>query len=352
MSGPLPELLAPLTVPASWLYGLAVRARNARFDRGDAVASVTVPVISVGNVTVGGTGKTPMVTWVTRRLLAAGARPVIAMRGYAARPGGEPDEGDEVMEHRLRLADVPVVADPDRVAALRSFLPEHAAIDCVVLDDGFQHRRLGRDLDLVLIDATRDTMRDRLLPRGWLREPLDGLKRADAVIVTRADGTDERLASAIERRHGRPPLAWSRHAWTGLDLFDRRREPDEVPIDWLDGKRVITLLGVGNRTPVRDQIEATGAIVVADVPARDHQRYDRAKITLLRSLCDGVDAVVMTAKDWVKARRLIDLESWPVPIVVPQLEIDVFVGAEALGTIIVDAAAAANRGSATHVKAH
>ena len=352
MSGPLPGLLAPLTVPASWLYGLAVRARNVRFDRGDAVASVSVPVISVGNVTVGGTGKTPMVTWVTRRLLAAGARPVIAMRGYGARPGEEPDEGDEVIEHRLRLTDVPVVADPDRVAALRSFLPKHAGIDCVVLDDGFQHRRLGRDLDLVLIDATRDTMRDRLLPRGWLREPLDGLERADAVNVTRARGTDDRLASAIECRHGRPPLAWSRHAWTGLDLFDRRCEPDEVPIDWLAGKRVITLLGVGNRTSVRDQIEATGAIVVADVPARDHQRYDRAKITLLRSLCDGVDAVVMTAKDWVKARRLIDLESWPVPIVVPQLEIDVFEGAAALGTMIVEAATAANRGSAVHVQAH
>lgn len=360
MSGPLPALLAPVTVPASLLYGLAVRARNARFDRGRTVVPVTVPVISVGNLTVGGTGKTPMVTWVTRRLVDAGMRPVIAMRGYGARPGrgdegdegDEADEGDEVMEHRLRLGDVPVVADPDRVAALRSFLPEHAGIDCVVLDDGFQHRRLGRDLDLVLIDATRDTMHDRLLPRGWLREPLDSLERADAVIVTRARGIDDRLASAIERRHGRPPLAWSRHAWTGLALFDRRSEPDEVPVDWLDGKRIVTLLGVGNRAPVRDQIEATGAVVAADVPARDHERYDRAKITLVRSLCDGVDALVMTAKDWVKARRLIDLESWPVPIVVPQLEIDVFEGAGALGTMIVDAARAANRGSVVDVQAH
>ena len=157
---------------------------------------------------------------------------------------------------------------------------------------------------------------------------------------------------AIARRHGRPPLAWSRHAWTGLALFDRRSDPDEVPVDWLDGKRIVTLLGVGNRAPVRDQIEATGAVVAADVPARDHERYDRAKITLVRSLCDGVDALVMTAKDWVKARRLIDLESWPVPIVVPQLEIDVFEGAGALGTMIVDAARAANRGSVVDVQAH
>ena len=349
MSGPLPGLLLPLTAPASWLYGLAVLARNARFDSGLGVARVSVPVISVGNLTVGGTGKTPMVWWVSRRLLAAGLRPVIAMRGYGAASGEEPDE---VLEHRLQLPDVPVVADPDRVASLRSFLPTHGGIDCVVLDDGFQHRRLGRELDLVLIDAARDTMRDHMLPRGWLREPLGSLERADAVIVTRARGIDERLASAIEHRHGRPPLAWSRHAWTGLDLFDPRREPGTVPVDWLAGKRVITLLGVGNRPPVRDQIEATGAIVAADVPARDHERYDLAKMTLLRSLCDGVDAVVMTGKDWVKARGLIDLETWPVPIVVPRLEIDVFEGALALETMIVNAATAANRGSTVHVQTH
>jgi tetraacyldisaccharide 4'-kinase len=350
MNGPLPGLLAGLTVPASWGYGLAVRARNARFDRGVGVATVTVGVISVGNITAGGSGKTPMVRWVVQRLVSAGVKPAIAMRGYAA-TGGE--AGDETLEHRLFLADVPVLADPDRVGALRSFLPLNPEIGCVVLDDGFQHRQLHRDLDLVLIDATRDTMRDRLLPRGWLREPLEALGRADAIIVTRADAIDERLSDAIRRRHGRPPIAWSRHAWTGLALFDRRDEPDEIPVGWLDGKRVITLLGVGNRPSVHRQIEAAGAAVVADVPARDHERYDRARMTLVKSLCEGVDALVMTSKDWVKVRRLIDITAWPTPIVVPRLQIDVFDGAEALTTMIVEASgSAASRGSPAHVRAH
>ena len=350
MSGPLPGLVAPLTVPASWGYGLAVRARNARFDRGAGVAAVAVPVISVGNVTAGGSGKTPMVRWVAQRLLRAGVQPVIAMRGYAA-TGGDP--GDEALEHRSCLAGIGVLADPDRVGALRSFLPRHPEIGCVVLDDGFQHRQLKRDLDLVLIDATGDIMRDRLLPRGWLREPLDSLRRADAIIVTRADAVDERLSAAVRRRHGRRPIAWSRHAWTGLAVFDRRDGPDEAPVEWLDGKRVITLLGVGNRPSVRSQVEAAGASIVVDVPARDHERYDRARMTLVKSLCDGVDALVMTSKDWVKVKRLIDITAWPAPIVVPRLEIDVFDGAEALTTLIAEATgSAAHHGSPAHVQAH
>ncbi len=119
MNGPLPGLLAPLTTPASWLYGLAISVRNATFDRGSAVMPLAVPVVSVGNLTVGGAGKSPMVTWVTRRLIGLGARPVIGMRGYGARPG---EMSDEQLEHCSRHPDVPVVADPDRVGALRALL--------------------------------------------------------------------------------------------------------------------------------------------------------------------------------------------------------------------------------------
>lgn len=331
MNGPLPGLLAPLTAPASWLYGLAVGIRNGRFDRGAGVSAAAVPVVSVGNLTVGGSGKSPMVSWVVTRLLAAGAHPVIAMRGYGGGPGRA---GDEQLVHGLKHPDVPVVADPDRVAALRRFLHDRPDIDCVVLDDGFQHRRLARNVDLVLIDATRDTLHDRLLPRGWLREPPASLRRADAVIVTRAEAVDEELAAAVQRFHGRPPLAWARHAWTGLAVFDRSGRPDEASVDWLDGRRVVTLLGVGNPASVGRQIEAAGAVIVSESPARDHERYDAAKVGALKSLCAGVDAVVMTSKDWVKVRRLADLDSWPVPIAVPQLEIDVFHGAAALTTMI------------------
>ncbi len=320
-------MMAPLTVPASWLYGLVVARRNRRFDRGRSVESVGVPVISVGNITAGGAGKSPMVGWIAAWLLAEGRVPVVALRGYGSRPG---EASDEQKEHRERRPEVEVVADPDRVEALRAFLPLHPDVDCVILDDGFQHRRLHRDLDLVLVDATRDTLDDRLLPRGYLREPLAGLARADAVVVTRARAVDDHLARRIERYHGRPPIAWSRHAWTRLAFHEGDAGPGFVDVDWLRGKRLLTLLGVGHPQSIIDQLEQAGATVAANLPARDHQRYDPAFMTVARSLCDGVDALVMTAKDWVKARRLIDPASWPVPIVVPWLEIDVFEGGDAL----------------------
>ena len=115
---------------------------------------------------------------------------------------------------------------------------------------------------------------------------------------------------------------------------DHGAEVADVP--WLRGKRVVTLLGVGNPVPIFGQLESAGATIACEVPARDHERYERPKLMLARSLCERADALVMTGKDWVKARHLIDLPSWPVPIVVPWLEIDFFEGADALGALILE----------------
>lgn len=336
MSGPLPAYLAPLTVPASWIYGAAVAFRNRRFDRGAGVASIGKPVISVGNLTTGGVGKTPMVAWIADHLIGRGARPVIAMRGYGARP---PDLSDEQAEYALRLPGVPVVANPDRTAAMRAFLGANEAIDCVLLDDGFQHRRLARDLDLVLIDATRRTPADRLLPAGHLREPPDSLRRADAVIVTRAAAVDQTLAAWVRRHHGRPPVAWSRHVWTGLMLVrgaGASAESAMEPVEWLAGKRVLTMLGVGHPESVIGQLRQAGAVVAVNVPARDHEQFDRQKLQLARTLAEGLDAIVLTAKDWARAQHRIDLSTWPT-VVVPQLAIEVFEGQPALENLILQA---------------
>lgn len=322
MSGPAPRALTPLTVPASCLYRLAIAARNRRFDRGAAIVRLDRPVISVGNITAGGTGKTPMVAWIVEQLKERGRRPVIAMRGYA-RPGDEPS--DEEAEYRDAFPDVPVLAQPDRAAALRSFLPEHDEIDCVVLDDGFQHRRVARDLDLVLIDATRDTFNDRLLPAGWLREPLENLRRADGVIVTRAAAPSDEVAGNVERYHGRPPLAWADHEWSGLDLHDESSE--SLPVDWLRGRRVATMLGVGNPKSVERMLQHAGAIIERRIPARDHQRYDERIGETLRAACGGgIDALVVTPKDWVKLKRVLDCSRLAAPVVVPRVRIAVHTG--------------------------
>ncbi len=335
MSGPLPDFLLPITAPASRLYGLAVARRNARFDQGIGVQSIDRPVVSVGNITTGGTGKTPMVAWIAEQLLAAGHHPAIAMRGYKSKPG---QTSDEQAEYTQRLPNVPVIANPDRTTALQAFLPSHPEIDCILLDDGFQHRQLKRDLDLVLIDATANTFMDRLLPAGNLREPLKSLRRADAVIVTHADPDDSsqisNLKSQIEAHHGSPPLAFSQHTWTHLEILATANNPQRHELNWLRGKHTLTMLGVGNPQSIITQLENADANVAVNIPCADHELFDRAKVAVARGLCTGCDAMVVTAKDWVKLRDLIDWSVWPVPIVVPQLAIDVFEGASALRNLL------------------
>lgn len=333
MSDPLPGYLKPLTIPLSGLYYLALAVRNARFDKGIRVTKLPLPVISVGNITTGGTGKTPMVMWIARLLVANGHMPVIVMRGYGAANG---NHSDEHALYEKYLADVPVLANPDRINAINSYLPKHPEISCVLLDDGFQHRFIARDLDLVLIDESQRTFSQRLLPAGHLREPLANLKRADAVIVTRADPEIEDNFAAIELYHGKKPVAWSQHKWTGLDIYDPDLNSKDV--NWLNGKGILTMLGVGNPKSICQQIEAFGAKVAVNVPVSDHQKYSIADIRKAKELCNSLDAMLVTAKDWVKLRGLIDCRDWPVPVVVPQLDIEIFKGKEQLKELILNAA--------------
>jgi len=230
------------------------------------------------------------------------------------------------------------VAEPDRAAALSTFLADHREVDCVVLDDGFQHRRIARQLDLVLIDASRRTFSDRLLPAGHLREPIANLQRADAVVVTRAESVDNSLSAQIDQNLGQPPVAWSRHLWSHLDLWTAGGSTTVEP-GWLAGKRVLTMLGVGHPGSIVRQVQAAGAEVAVDMPVSDHHHYDCAQLSAVRSRCDRLDAMVTTAKDWVKIRRVIDLERWPVPVVVPRLAIEVFHGAGELEDLVLAAVA-------------
>ncbi len=180
--------LAVAEVPYTW----AVRWRNRHYDHSrDAVCRVDVPVISVGNLTLGGTGKTPMVEWIVRRFLAQGKKVGILSRGYASHSG----PNDEARELEWKLPGVPHVQNPDRVAAAHRAIAEFGC-QVLVLDDAFQHRRIGRDLDIVLLDALEPLGYEHLFPRGTLREPVQGLARADVIALSRADllAADERGA--------------------------------------------------------------------------------------------------------------------------------------------------------------
>jgi tetraacyldisaccharide 4'-kinase len=331
--------LLPVPVPGPLLrlgaaaYGAVVAGRNRRFDRGVGVRRLPCPVISVGNLSVGGTGKTPVVAWVARRLAASGRRPVIALRGYRPDASGT---SDEAALHRELLPEVPIAVGADRIAAIRALGEPRDERTVVVLDDGFQHRRLHRDFDLVLVDATRPDLADRLIPYGRLREPLASLARADALLVTRADGVDEGLATALARHHGTPPVAWSRHAWSGLSLW-HRGVGTPVPVSWLDGRRLATLLGVGHPEAIRRQLAAFGGRDVLAVPARDHDAYGPSRLARILDRCRGepsLDAVLTTAKDWTKLRS-----RWPedLAVAVPDLAIEFIAGEAALESSILAA---------------
>jgi tetraacyldisaccharide 4'-kinase len=191
--------LTALTAPLAAAFGAAVRLRNRAFDTGLLRArSAPVPVISVGNLSVGGTGKTPITRWVVERLLARGRRPVVVSRGYGA---------DELALHRRWHPEVRVIANPDRVVAARE--AARTGGDVVVLDDGFQHRALARDADLLLLGAG-DPFPPRLLPRGPYREPLSAIGRASLVLVTGrgqepADDPED-VAAEVRRMPRHPPV--------------------------------------------------------------------------------------------------------------------------------------------------
>src|SRR3954470_198255 len=180
-------------------YGLAMAARNFAFDRGwRTVHRASVPVVAVGNLTLGGTGKTPMVEYLARWYRARGLRVAILSRGYG-RIDGLNDEGRVLEEN---LPDVPHLQDRDR-AGLARVAVEELESELLILDDGFQHRRLARDLDIVLIDALDPFGLGRLFPRGLLREPLGALRRASLVVLTRADLVSDDAAREIRARVGR-----------------------------------------------------------------------------------------------------------------------------------------------------
>ncbi|MFG0288932.1 MAG: tetraacyldisaccharide 4'-kinase [Rhodopirellula sp. JB044] len=271
-NGPVAVSIRASLWAASLLYGAAARVRRAQYDAGrKEICRADVPVISVGNLTTGGTGKTPVVCDLCRRLRDLGRQVAIVSRGYGA---GETGVNDEALELAERLPDVPHVQHPDRVEAARIAVDELEA-DILVMDDGFQHRRLHRDLDLVVVDATCPFGFGHLLPRGYLREPVSSLRRADAVILTRSEQIEESRREAIckeIRSHlGNRPLFETTHAATRV-VFEQR--PSE-PIASLSGRRIALVSAIGNPDAFEQTARECGADVVGHFRLPDHDPYER-----------------------------------------------------------------------------
>ncbi|MCP4251551.1 MAG: tetraacyldisaccharide 4'-kinase [bacterium] len=299
-------------------YGLGVRLRNRRYDRAGAVGRVGVPVVSVGNVTTGGTGKTPLVIELARLLEQRGRRVAVLSRGYKA-DGDRP--ADELLLVSRRLPGLVCVGDPDRLGAARRVIDGHG-VDAIVLDDAFQHRRVGRDLDVVVVDATCPFGYGHVLPRGLLREPLTGLRRADLIVVTRADLIEaDALAALHDRLAELAPQADRvncRHKPTGLFELDGR--PADPPAD-LTGA-VLCFSAIGNADGFEETVHRAGGDVRTHLRWPDHHRYDRADLNRLSTEAHrcNVKLLVTTEKDAVKLAEL--SYDWPVRVLALRIEID------------------------------
>ena len=292
---PVASWAMPLAVPASLAYGAAVRARHALWSMGIGVGRVTKPVVSIGNIVAGGTGKSPMSRLVAQWMLDAGVRPLLATRGYGAVQG----IADEVEEFKALVPGAGVVVDRSRRCGVASAVASGERFDAVLLDDGFQHRALARDLDVVLIDAQRPCLDDWLLPAGWLREPVTALRRAGAIVVTQADDVDEALSARIESVSGRAPIAWCRLEPRTLEMH-RGTTVAEQPFAWLAGRSVVVWAGLAHPERVVSAVRAQGASIRSAPRLRDHQPYDQALLRQLLEQAKGVDAIVVTGKDWPK----------------------------------------------------
>jgi len=282
---------------AEFPYRWAMQIRNHRYNhRNAAIHRVKVPVISVGNLTLGGTGKTPLVQWIARHQQQQGIRTAIVSRGYRASPDGT---NDEALELQLALPDVPHQQDRDRVAAAQAVIKQHQA-QSIVLDDGFQHRRLARDLDIVLLDATEPFGFEHVFPRGTLREPLAGLARADVVILSRADMLDPTARNEVRDRVAQlaPNALWCEVVHGPAELTNTRGETQ--PLSALAGKRVAAFSGIGNPAGFRHTLFALDCEPIAWREFPDHHRYTAEDIASLTDWATDAELVLCTRKDLVK----------------------------------------------------
>ncbi len=282
------------------LYRAVMGLRNLFYDLGIKKSYRSpIPVISVGNLSVGGTGKSPAVMWLTQQLRQQHKRVAILSRGYGALADGQ---NDEALEIESRLPDVPHLQNWDRVANA-ILAHEELDMEVLVLDDGFQHRRLRRDLDFVLIDATDPASAHWTLPGGLLREPFSALRRADCVCLTRTSQADpqelERLRRRISKIAPSTLLLHSNHAPSAL----WHSEEGTLPIEQLDGASVLAFCGIGNPDSFFHGLAEAGAQVIATRTWPDHHAYTAKDVEELQrwgAEHPEAGALVCTMKDWVK----------------------------------------------------
>ena len=299
--------------PLGLLYGIGVSCRNFAYDHG-VISSYepSIPVISIGNITMGGTNKTPFVEMLARKFMSLGIRPGIITRGYGGKKkhknpvlvlngqGNRDEVGDESLLLSSRLPNVPVAVSLDRLAALEKLRLE-GGVDIAISDDTFQHRRMARDVDVVLIDATCPFGNGKLFPAGILREPPKNLRRAHILVITKSDQVSKddlsSLMAAVKRHAPDKPLFTSRLVLEKWQRWDGDVLVDMDPLK--PGMPVLIFSAIGNPESFRNFIESMGFDVREELRYRDHHLYSTGDLDDIMRRCRtvGAEVAICTEKD-------------------------------------------------------
>lgn len=333
-------------------YRVGVEVRDRTFAAGlRRIRRLPCPVVSIGNLTVGGTGKTPCTIALAQRLRAWGQAPGILLRGYGRHVSGvtvaaDDQEvcsrweavGDEAMLLARRLPGVPVVVGASRFEAGQEAL-RRFRLNVLLLDDGFQHRQLHRDLDLILVDATDPFGGGRLLPRGRLREPVSGLGRGHAIVLSRADQASDLpgLRRCLEQIVPGVPQILARHRPVRLMRFT---EGEQYPLASLTGRRVLAVSGIANPAGFHRTLADLGAAMVGRLTFLDHHPYEPGDLARMSQAARETEAewIVITEKDHVRmtGMGLAPGEAGRAlrPVMVLGVDLEIMEGAEALDALL------------------
>ena len=346
-----PALLRLLLSVAAVGYSIAVRIRNSLYSKGFLKTHrANVPVISIGNITVGGTGKTPLVVWLCNsitqnsKLKTQNYNCAILTRGYKAIQKSKvksQNYTDEIAILTKCCPQAKVIVNPDRVAGATEAIIKFGA-KVLMMDDGFQHRRLARDLDIVAMDATQPFGYGKMLPAGLLREPVSSLKRADAVVITRCDQITELELTELEEklRAVNSDMVIARSVHT--PVYAKSANNKETSIDQLKGKKIFAFCGIGNPDAFLNTIKTLGCKLVGSRVYDDHYHYTD---TCLAGICEqaahlGAGLVLTTQKDWTKVisqfRSQISDCQLSLPFAYLAIEIKFLAGQDKLTALIKD----------------
>jgi tetraacyldisaccharide 4'-kinase len=288
-------------------YAGAMTARNALYDKGFFPAQkFPRPTVAIGNLTTGGTGKTPLVRWLAEQLISRDVRPAILMRGYrSSRTAGGSDEQRMLASHLGQRA--AVIANPDRVAGAATAMEQDPKPDVFLLDDAYQHRRVARDFNLLLVSATNPFGYGHVLPRGLLREPAGrGVRRADAVVITRANLTSAEQIADIERRlrlaRSNIEIVLAEHVHVGV----RSADGNASSLEELRARRFFLFTGIADPLSLQRQLDPYREQLAGARFFADHHGYSDDDLLALRRAATnaGAHTLLTTEKDWAKIAPL------------------------------------------------